>query len=378
LGPFRIFPSLTLTNFGYDNNVYRQPEDRNRVADFTFTTGLPLVTHLLLRERWILSFNFVPEYVYFVQEQRERSFNYTLQPSFRWLVLNRFVISGSYLHRRARIRTTSEFDYRTLETRDEARGQFFYEMAGKTTIGFTAIYRDLRYDDIDQPGQDFRYSILMSRTEKTGQGELYYQLRSDTQFFVNVGFGDIAFVHPDTKWKDSYVYYTYAGLNFPLLQRLRGTLSLGFKILEPYRAKKKGFEGIVGNTRIEYDLRRLVFRVLYERNSEFSYWTDNIFFIEDRYGLGASFYMNQYIRLDYDFSYRDTFYPEAQRIRMPDESYQNINRSDQYLNHTAGFVIRIFRSMGIGVQAVYWKRISNIRLWDRNQLFLGGYLTYQF
>jgi len=378
VGPFRIFPRLSFTNVGYDNNVYYQSEAQGPVGDYTFTTSLPLLAHLLLRERWILSFRYTPSYVFYAEEVRERSFNHNFSPSFRWLIFNRFVLSGRYLYQKARIRANSESDFRTYETLQDARGQLVYETGRRTSLGFSLIYTKRRYEDVELPGESISYSIGLDRDEKRVQGEIYYQIWTDSQIFVNAGFGDTGFVYSETQWKDSYTYYVYPGIEFPILGRLRGTLSVGYKILDPYRAKKRGFAGFVGRTELEYRLRRFTFRGSYVRDTEISYWTDNIFYIEDRFSLGLSFYMSQRIRLDYDFFYGDAFYPEPETIRLPDESYQEINRNDQYTRHTAGFVIRIFRSAGIGLTVTYWERDSNFPVYDRTRGFIGGYLTYEF
>lgn len=378
IGPFRIFPSLVLRNIGYDNNVYRQSDLSDPVGDYTFTIALPITTHLLFRDWMIFSFTTSPEYVFFLEEERERSFNHSYSPAIKMRLLKRFVLSGSYLYRQARVRATSEIDYRVEETRKETRGQIFYETARGTSIGFTATYRDLKYQDIQEPGVAIFYSRRLNRTERLGQLELYYPVFTDSFFFVNWGFGEHDFEHPEAKFKDSYSYSIYTGLQFPLLGRIRGVLSLGYKVLEPYRSKKKTFSGPVGNVGLDYRLRRFTFRALYQRDCEFSYWTDNVFYIEDSYGAGLSFYLNQYIRLDYDFTYRDSYYPEPDTIRLPDESYTELNREDDYISHRAGIVIRVYRNTGIGLMATYWERDSNFPIYSRDQLFLGGYITYEF
>jgi hypothetical protein len=326
----------------------------------------------------ILSFLTTPEYVFFAHEERERSFNYNYMPAIKMLVLKRLTLSGSYLYQKARVRATSEFDDRVGETRNETRAQVFYETARRTSFGFTGTLRDLKYEDVEQPGQEISYSRNLNRTERMGQLELYYQAFTDSFFFVNWGYTEYDFEYPETQWRNSYSYAIYSGLQFPLLGRIRGVLSLGYKILKPYKAKKQSFSGIVGNVRVEYRLRRFNFRLLYERNTEFSYWTNNVFYLEDTYGAGISFYMNQYIRLDYDFAYRDSFYPEPDTVRLPDESYQEINRKDKYTSHSVGIVFRVFRNVGIGLRATYWERDSNFIYYNRNQLFVGGYLTYEF
>lgn len=378
LGPFRIFPRFLLTDVGYDNNVYRLPERRDPVGDYTFTSSLPIAAHLLLRERWIFSFRYNPSYVFYAQETRERAFNHNFSPSFRWLMFNRLVLSGSYLYQHARMRANSESDFRTYETRQNARVQLVYETGRRTSLGVSFIYTLRRYDDLKFPGVTIPYSLILDRDERSVQGELYYQIWTDSQLFIEAGFGDISFVHSETQWKDSYTYYIYPGIQFPILGRLTGTLSLGYKILDPYRAKKKGFAGFVGRTGLEYRLRRFRFRTMYQRDTQISYWTENVFYIEDRLGVGVSFYMSQRIRLDYDFNYGDAFYPEMERVRLPDETYEEVNRSDQYSTHTAGIVFRIFRSAGIGLTVTYWERNSNFSELNRNRGFIGGYFTYEF
>jgi len=378
IGPFHVFPRLLFTNVGYDDNIYRLPENREPIGDYTFTISLPVAAHLLLRERFILSLNYNPSYVFYAQETRERAFNHNFSPRFRWLIFNRLVLTGSYLYRHARMRANSESDFRTYETRQNVQGQLVYETGRRTSLGFSVLYSMRRYEDIELPGETIPYSVALNRDERSVQGELYYQIWTDSQLFIEAGFGDIAFINKETQWKDSYTYYIYPGIQFPILGRLRGTLSLGYKILDPYRAKKKGFSGFVGRTGLEYELRRFTFRGGYQRDTVISFWTNNVFYIEDRINLGLSFYMSQRIRLDYDFYYGDAFYPEMEIIRLPDETYEYVNRSDQYRTHTAGFVIRIFRSAGIGITATYWERNSNFNNLNRNRSFIGGFLTYEF
>jgi len=378
IGPFRIFPQLFFRDIGYDNNVYRRPDFYEPVSDFRFTLSLPVTTHLIIKDTMILSFTVTPEYVFFAQEERERSFNIGYSPAIKLRFLKRFVLSGSYLHQRSRVRASSEFDERVEVNQNEVRSQLFYETARRTSIGFTGTVRDLNHQDIEAPGTDTRYSQELDRTESIGQLELFYPVFSDTYLFVNGGFGDYDFKHPLSRWKDSYSYFINSGLQFPLLGRIRGTLSLGYKILQPYRSNKRGYSGLVGNTRIDYRIRRFAFRFIYARDAEFSYWTNNVFFIEDQYGAGISFYLTQHIRLDYDFLLGNSLYPEPETIRLPDESYVERIREDEIRTHSAGVVIRVFRNTGIGIFVNYWERESNFFFNNRNRMFVGGYLTYDF
>lgn len=166
---------------------------------------------------------------------------------------------------------------------------------------------------------------------------------------------------------------------FPLLGRVRGTLTLGYKRFTPKIEVKRGFSGLVGNTNLNMRIRRFGFRVQYIRDCEFSFFENNIFFLEDTYRAGISFYLSQFLRLDYDFTYGESSYPESIRIRRPDEQYEEITRHDIYRLHTVGFVIRIVRSTGIGLRGTHWQRRSTIPgVGNRNRWFLGAYVTYEF
>lgn len=173
-------------------------------------------------------------------------------------------------------------------------------------------------------------------------------------------------------------YQAYTGIGFPLLGRVRGTLSLGYKKLLPRREGKTSFSGLVGDTSLDFRVRRFNFRLQYSRDYRFSYWTNNIYFLENRYGLGISFYLTRLLRLDYNFSYGEVHYPELMSLWMPDDRYEEIKREDVYRAHTVGFVFRIIKNTGIGVRLNFWERDSNIYWANRDRMFIGGYVTYEF
>jgi len=116
----------------------------------------------------------------------------------------------------------------------------------------------------------------------------------------------------------------------------------------------------------------------FSRDCYFSYWSNSLYFIEDRYGSGISFYLTKFLRLDYNFNYGEASYPELMLLQMPDGQYEEIKRKDTYHIHTAGFVVRIIRNTGIGLMFNFWERESNYFWENRNREFIGGYVTYEF
>ena len=378
VGPFRLYPTIQFRDIGYDNNIYRMRENDEPIADFRATISPEIKAYLLYRDWMIFTFTENPEYVFFAKETRERSFNNEFNADLKVLLFRRFVLSGGYGYLNARRRATSEFDVRADMKARTSTFNFFYESASRLSFGFTGQVRDYKFEDIFAPGEEIYVSRQLDREETSGVLEIYYRIHSQTLFFLSGGFSEYVFDYPESKWRDSYSYQVYSGLRFPLLGRMRGTIALGYKQLNPRAEYKKKFSGIVGNTFIDYRVGRFALRFGYNKDVHFSYWTNNAYFIENRYTPGLSFYLNQFIRLDYNFFYGKSRYPEAEVIRLPDEGYVEFFRTDKHYSHTAGFVVRLVRNTGIGLTVNYWRRDSTDFRQNRSRWFVGGFITYEF
>jgi len=378
IGPFRIFPTFIFSDVGYDNNVYYQREEDNPISDYTATFSPQFKMYLLFRNKLIFSLTENPEYVYYYKQKKERRWNNTLSPEFKLLLLNRFVISGGYLYRDRRWRASSEFDVKANEIRESYRGSLFYETPRKTSFGISASLDEISYEDITLPGEEIYLSRLLNRDERRGDFEFYYKVFSESYIFINGGYTEYNFEHMESRWRDSYSYQVFSGIRFPLFGRVRGTLSLGYRRLMPRQEGKRDFSGLAGNTSLAFRIMRFGFRFQYIRDFRFSYWTESIYYIEDRYGSGVSFYLTRFLRLDYNLFYGEAKYPEVTIIQMPDGRLDEVKRNDRYRLHTAGFVLRVIKRTGIGIMVNLWERESNLYWANRNRKFVGGYITYEF
>jgi hypothetical protein len=227
------------------------------------------------------------------------------------------------------------------------------------------------------PGPD-PIAVSLNREERSAKGEFNYRVFSDSFFFLNGGYSEYAFEYPESRFRDSYSYEGYTGLRFPLLGRARGVLSLGYKKLVPRKEGLKGFSGLVGNSAVDFRFGRFSYRLEYVRDIPFSAYSNSFFYVANRYGLGISFYLNKFIRLDYNFRRDRNDYPEPTLIRLPTGDPVEIKRSDKYLLHSGAIVIRIIKNIGIGIEGNYYRRDSNYPGINLNRLFVGGYLTYDF
>ena len=103
-----------------------------------------------------------------------------------------------------------------------------------------------------------------------------------------------------------------------------------------------------------------------------------MYYVDNNIGGGVSFYLTKFLRIDYDMSYREGDYPGLFSFMELDGSMTELKRKDIYRMHTVGVVFRIFRDVGLGVNVNFWDRDSNYFIVNRDRVFVGGYLTYDF
>ena len=378
VGPFYLVPRIKLNNIGYDANVYREREEDDPVTDYTATFSPEVTAYLLAGHSLILSFRENPEYVYYMNTERERRWNHVFSPEVKWQLFNRFVLGGKYNYSNRRHRFSTEVDYRVNVQIKQYEGSLFYETARRTSLGVRYSHENLTYQDVDVPGAEFPWFQRLSRNEEGISGEFYYQVLSDSYFFIKGGYTSYRFLDEDAAWRDSDSRQVYAGLQFPMLGRMRGTLSLGYKSFKPLDEELADFSGLVGNADMEYRMRRLRFRAGYTRDNRFSYWSESLFYIENQIKAGVSFYVSSSLRLDYDYRHGNNDYLEDSWWRGPEGDVILIQRNDVYDTHKAGVAVRILRDIGIALNINYWERKTNVYYGDRNWWFVGGSLVYDF
>jgi hypothetical protein len=375
LGPFRIFPSLQLRNIGYDNNIYQMRKDDNPVSDYTATVSLPFNFYVPYRNRIIISLDISPGYDFFLNEVNQRGINFDFSPGARLLFFNRFVLSGSYQYQKRRQRPNIEFAKRIFMESKAYEASLFYETVLGTAFGFSGLVNRFAYEDTEG---DISYSRALNREERSGNFEFYYKIFMESDFFLSAGYLEYNFDDSEFQWRNSYSYSLRSGIRFPILGTARGTLSLGYRWLINRSDNDKRFSGIIGNTSLDLRLGRFNLRLQYVRDFQFSYSYSYLYFIENRIGTGISFYVTQFLRIDYDFSYREGKYPKESIFQLQDYGNIEIERENEYLTHSAGLVFRLIGNTGIGLTVTYWERDSNVEGVGRKGAFIGGYLAYDF
>src|SRR4030042_4903182 len=136
LGPFRISPALILSNAGYDSNVYYGATDEP-VKDLTFTAGPAFDIYLPIKKKIIFYIYESPQYVYFKETERERTWNNYFRGQVH-LISNRFVASAGVSSSEAKERWNTEIDLRILRKERSAHGSLLWQPA--TKISFNLRY----------------------------------------------------------------------------------------------------------------------------------------------------------------------------------------------------------------------------------------------
>jgi hypothetical protein len=146
----------------------------------------------------------------------------------------------------------------------------------------------------------------------------------------------------------------------------------------PDEEEKDSFSGFSANTSLEARLGRFNVRMQVARAPRFSFQVNNVFFIEESAGMGLSYYLSRFLRIDYNFRYAQGKYPEEILVQFPDSQFEWIKRSDIYRTHSANIIIRIIKNYGIGLTINFWSRDSNYFDEIRDRMFIGVRITHDF
>ena len=375
LGPFRLYPVFTLKNIGYDDNIYFEGP---AVTDYTGAVSPSITCYLPVRGTLILSFMDNPEYLYYWKEKNQRTFTNSYALGLKYLLFHRFVLSAGYRHSEYREPVSSElFRLSTNITTGYDVG-FFYETARKTSIGVAGEILTFGYQDIAAGANSLPLSQTLNRQEKRARFEFYYQLYPESFFFTQVGYTDYKFQNIQSTRRNASSYSGLMGIRFPLAGFIRGLLSFGYRRFNPSAEGQKPFSGFFGNTGLEMRRGKFGVRLRYARDIFFSYDPASYYYVDHNYGLGASYYLTDFLRLDYNYSQGIMDYPQAIRVLTAEGDPGEAFRKDRQIGHSVGWTVRIYREIGLGLVWNYSKWTSTPLGFARRRNLVGATLTYQF
>lgn len=374
LGPFRAFPAFEIPRLGYGDNVYF--EDRP-ARDFMATLAPSLTLYLPLRNRAILYVRESPEYTFYLKDSRVREFTNGYGGGAKVLLFNRFVLQGDY-QSQSRVQAISiEIGRPIRETRTQTSAGLYYETARRTSVGLSGSIEKISFEDVSSAEPLASLSTVLDRTERNAALEIYYRVRSDAFLFFTVGATDYRF-NQAAAARDANSVQAVAGMRFPLLGRLTGLISFGYKKFDPKSPGRTSYSGPVANTQIEARTGRFAFRAGLRRDLRFSYFENAFFYIEDGLFAGGSYYPAGFVRLDYSYNQAYLRYRGVEAAAPSFGGAVTDPRSDRQGAHSAALVFRVFRTAGLGIQLSTERWTSTVPGWDRERTYVGAVLASRF
>ena len=370
-GPFRIQPSLVISNAGVDSNVLYSPTDP--IKDFTITAGPAATLYIPIHRKFVLSLYGSPQYVWYSKTDRERTWNYYFNGAAQLSLKNVFFsLEGTFSD--ARERWNTEVDIRPRRKEKGYGGSVLVKTSRKTS--FSLGYRTVKYDyeSVEYAG-GFNVRERLNRQESYANFSLFYQASTERRFFLDFEYGLYEFEFaPQAAIGDSRSGAAYAGLEFSRLgRRVRGRIRVGYKKYDVRAVEGLDYKGVVGDSQLSVRLAKpFVIRGSYVRDVRFSLWYANPYYIESRPGVGVSLYPLRFLRLDYDYSIG------RNRYSVAGGGGPDVKRLDDYTIHSAGIYVRIKKSVALGFIASWWARNSNLVAEDDKRTFFGLNLTYDF
>ena len=370
-GPFRIQPSLVISNAGIDSNIFYAPSDP--VKDFTITAGPAATLYIPIHRKFVLLASGSPQYVWYSKTERERTWNYYFNGAAQLSLKNIFFsLEGKYSD--ARERWNTEIDIRPRRTEKGYGGSVLVKTSWKTSVSLA--YRSAIYDyqSVVYEG-GFNVQERLNRQESYANVSIFYQASTQRRFFLDFEYGLYEFEFAtQAAIGDAQSGAAYAGLEFsPLGRRVRGRIRVGYKRYDVRNPEGTDYQGVVGDSQLTVRLAKpILLRGSYVRDVRFSLWYGNAYYIESRPGTGVSIYPFRFLRLDYDYSMGRNRYP------VVGGGGPDVKRLDDFTIHSTAVYFRIKRNVGLGFIASWWARDSNLDAEDDKRTFFGLNLTYEF
>ena len=378
LGPLRLVPVIRITDVGYDSNVYFADEGSRVVSDATATLSPEIRGYWLVGRSIILSATENPEFLAYAQESALRSFSNSFSASLRWLTLRRFSLAAEYHDLSHVRRSLSELGRRIRDTVSGATGSLFFETPRGTAIGVRGGVDDFRYLDIASGDPDDIYGRSLDRRETSAGFEVYYRIFSQSYFFSTVAWRSYDFRYPESAWRDASSIEASGGVRFPLAGRARGTVRFGWKSFRPDSPDERPFSGLVAGTDVYLRLGRVALTLGLDRDNAFSYIESAYYYVDTAVRAGLSLYLLRSFRLDASVAYETMAYPEPQEIWVDGVPVVVERREDVQRTWSAGPVVRISGTVGLGLTYNVYRRTSNAPGFNIRRNFVGAFITYEF
>ena len=273
-GPLYLTPSLAITNFGVDTNVFNAVADPK--SDFVISLGPHLDAWLPLSRRVVLESAFTGGIDYFQKFSSERSFNPDASGQVV-VLLNRLRLFGGGSYLNSRQRPNFEIDARSRRVVDGYHAGFEVQAREKLFIEVSGRQQRLAYDaDAEFLGTSLRETL--NREERVATVAASWRRNVLTTIRGTLEAQTYRFDFSPERDADSLL--ATVGAAFHPRALISGDGYVGVRRFEGLGPRVPGFAGTVASARLSYEWRgSTTLSYTAERDIDFSYDPQQAYYV---------------------------------------------------------------------------------------------------
>ena len=357
-GPLRARPGLQVSNFGYDDNIFA--DNDNKVGDTTATISPQLEGLVLFGSRAFLEFKERLEYTAYLKNTDQNFLNQKGSARFTFPVkVERFGIFTDMALNRAKVRPLDREDIRPEEQEDRIGFGVIFELGWRTELELLQTYRNLEYED---PDENSNIAERLDRDESGQALHASYRLTGLTRVTLDLERWDIEFdnagqLNGAPVDRDSHERSFLGGLEFGEGGILSGAFRLGWSEIDADEPVLPDLEEIIGEVTLVYRLNSATrLRLEAWRRPGFAVSGNNTYYLDTSYGLGAVRFLNPVFGLEGAFRLGNLEFPE---------SASGTVREDDVVFYEAGVRLRLAelsleRRIEYSIRIGRYERDSNV------------------
>ena len=372
-GPLRVRPGFSVSNFGYDNNVFY--DQSSPLSDLKATLSPRIEGLVLLGSRGFITFTEKLDYTLYKDFTELNALDHT--GKYRLTVpFGDFGLFVSTELRRLHERPIDLQDVRAIGRSRRIGLGAIARFGWRTTLELEYSGTDFRYTDEDFSGLGTDFAEIKDRAESTGNLRLRYELFGRTRLTLDASLRTLEFDNPFlgslpdvTRNLDQTT--VLPGVDFGLGGTLSGTLRIGATTLDYVDPALEDYTGLAGKAALTYrftNATRLTLNA--ERRVDFSVWENNSYFIEQSRGLKLVRFLNRFLGAEVGYS--------GGRLEIP-QPIDGTTRLDDIRRYSLGLIFRMFENE-LGRKVEYTLRFTDFKRessidglsLDRNTLSLSA------
>ncbi len=373
LGALRLRPFFTISDTGYDSNIYRRSEDTTSDFTSTLSPGCDIFTYL---ENWgTILLKQQVDFVLFASEDSQNHTNSRSKVDIN-LFFNRFSFKTKGEYDYLRERPNYEIDIRTRYIIGKILFTSNYEHSSKTSIGLSLARKRYQYRDDEFFGTSLKNGL--NRDEDSVILSFSQKMFAKTTVTLESEFVEYNFENK-LLGRDAEAEYYRIGFTFDPSAFIRGDLKLGYASFTPNDREKSEYRGSVGNAALSYRITESTrMSLTYSKDILFSLYQNNLHLKQNSYGLSVFQFLTRRFGIELGATIYRNRYTEAGNIPLEGGGTIFTKRKDDIKTGSIEFKYRIDERQTIGLKVSRWERESNVPISNVDRILAGFTFGYLF